>query len=147
MKKLLPAAIAGAAVAFVLAAAASATEMKGLRGHSLDQADKSFEAKRQIVNPGGFDRSWKEAPPQVPHKIDREEITIRNNSCLRCHDEENFQKEKAPRIGDSHYVDAAGKKLATMNMRRWFCTQCHAPQTDVNPLVENTFAGTPFKRP
>jgi cytochrome c-type protein NapB len=26
-----------------------------------------------------------------------------------------------------------------LRSRRYFCTQCHVPQTDVKPLVENRF--------
>ncbi|OAD21154.1 periplasmiC nitrate reductase, diheme cytochrome c subunit, partial [Candidatus Thiomargarita nelsonii] len=30
-------------------------------------------------------------------------------------------------------------ELANIAPLRYFCTQCHAPQVDAKPLVENTF--------
>jgi cytochrome c-type protein NapB len=29
--------------------------------------------------------------------------------------------------------------LAAVSARRYFCTQCHVPQVEVEPLVENRF--------
>jgi cytochrome c-type protein NapB len=29
--------------------------------------------------------------------------------------------------------------LADVSRRRYFCTQCHVPQTDARPLVGNSF--------
>ena len=31
--------------------------------------------------------------------------------------------------------------MKDMNMRRFFCAQCHVPQLEASPLVENTFEG------
>jgi len=145
MRKVLFAALAGLALLLGPGGIASA-EMRSLRETAIDAKDQSIEQAKQATVEGGFTRSWKEAPPQIPHTIDKDQITLKDNSCMRCHDEANYKKEKAPRIGDSHFVDAEGKKLATMNMRRWFCTQCHVPQLDIKPLVDNNFAGKPFKR-
>jgi cytochrome c-type protein NapB len=146
MRKILFAALAGALLALGPWGLAGAGELKSLRDVAINANDKSIEQVKQVTVEGGFTRSWKEAPPQIPHTIDKDQITLKDNSCMRCHDEANYKKEKAPRIGDSHYVDAEGKKLANMNMRRWFCTQCHVPQLDIKPVVDNAFAGQPFKR-
>lgn len=146
MKKVLFAALAGAVLMLGPWGFAGAAEMKSLRETAIDAGDKSIEQVKQVTVEGGFTRSWKEAPPQIPHTIDKDQITLKDNSCMRCHSEANFKKEKAPRVGDSHFIDAEGKKLADLNMRRWFCTQCHAPQADTKPLVDNAFAGQPFKR-
>ena len=47
--------------------------------------------------------------------------------------------------GKSHYIGAGGKEMQTISASRYFCTQCHVPQRDVKPLVENIFKGTPQK--
>jgi len=96
--------------------------------------------KQEIVQ-GGFGRSYKQQPPMIPHKIDKEEISLKLNTCLKCHSEKTYQARKAPKAGDSHYFDRDGKQLETISSRRWFCNQCHAPQEDAKPLVENTFEG------
>ena len=119
-----------------------ASAVSSLRGDNPLDAKAKMESKKRIVTKeGGFKRSWKLQPPVIPHKINKERITLEGNSCLRCHSLENYKKEKAPKIGDSHFIDASGKKLDKITMRRYFCVQCHAPQHNAKPLVENTFVG------
>ena len=77
----------------------------------------------------------------IPHAIEKYEISLRINGCLKCHSEETYQTEKAPKLGDSHYLDRDGKRLEKLSMRRYFCTQCHAVQFDGVPLVDNAFQG------
>ena len=36
-------------------------------------------------------------------------------------------------------MDRDGNFLAEVSPRRYFCNQCHVPQKDVKPLVENYF--------
>lgn len=145
MKKFILAMVGAAAMA-AASVTASAYDMTSLRGHALDSADKSFEAKKQITVQGGFTRSWETAPPAIPHTIDKDEVSIKNNTCLRCHSEANYKKEKSPKIGDSHFLDEKGQKQATMSMRRYFCGQCHVPQVEATPLVENTFVNQPYTK-
>jgi cytochrome c-type protein NapB len=80
-------------------------------------------------------------PPMVPHAVDKYEVNLKYNGCLKCHSEKTYEREKAPKIGDSHYVSRDGKVLETLSSRRYFCNQCHAPQVDAKPLVENKFVG------
>ncbi len=115
-------------------------EVATLRGNNpLDASAKQFDRRKQTTVEGKIERSWKQQPPSIPHKIEKDEITLQVNTCLRCHDAANFKKEKAPKVGDSHFVAADGTKSDQMDLRRYFCTQCHTPQLDVDPLVENTF--------
>ncbi len=115
-------------------------EVVTLRGDNpLDAAAKEFDRRKQITKDGNFERSWKQQPPTIPHKIEKDEITLQVNTCLRCHSADNYKKEKAPKVGDSHFVAADGSKSDKMDMRRYFCNQCHAPQLNVTPLIENTF--------
>jgi cytochrome c-type protein NapB len=39
----------------------------------------------------------------------------------------------------THFRDREGQELDNVSPRRYFCTQCHVPQTDAKPLVDNTF--------
>ncbi|PLY12021.1 MAG: nitrate reductase [Sedimenticola sp.] len=113
-----------------------------LRGNQelMDPAKEPDQKKQQVVQ-GGFERSYKIQPPMIPHKIDKEEINMKVNTCMKCHSEKTYEEKKAPKAGDSHYVDRDGKVLETVSSRRYFCNQCHAPQVEANPLVENTFIG------
>ena len=99
------------------------------------------ERYRVEVVEGGIPRSYKEQPPMIPHAIDKYEISLRLNSCLKCHSEETYKAEKAPKLGESHFLDRDGNRLPKVSMRRYFCTQCHAPQLNPPPLVDNTFQG------
>jgi len=140
LKKIALSALAlGALVAMQTAVSADVVSLRGaqeIKGESTD-----FARKDVLSATGGFERSWKLQPPTIPHNIDNDRISLRENTCLNCHSKETFKEEKAPMIGDSHFVDAAGVVLEDMNMRRHFCSQCHVPQMDANPLVENMFVG------
>jgi len=132
--------------AFVVGALAAtsvvAEDVTSLRGDVDLAADSTeFERRDELYSSGGFKRTWKLQPPVIPHKTDNDRVTMQENTCLNCHSKENAKKEDAPVIGDSHFVDAAGVVHEDMNMRRYFCSQCHVPQMDLDPLVENDFEG------
>lgn len=108
---------------------------------ALDAGSAPTERRRVEVVQGGISRSYKEQPPMIPHPIEKYEISLRGNGCLKCHSPETYQTEKAPKLGESHFLDRDGKRLEQVSMRRYFCTQCHAVQFDGVPLVENSFQG------
>ncbi len=115
-------------------------EVASLRGaHDLDAPAQAIEKKEQIKMDGGFERSWELQPPSIPHSIEKDRITLKENTCMKCHSKENFEKEKAPEIGQSHYVARDGSQLEKISSRRHFCNLCHTPQADAKPLVENEF--------
>ncbi len=115
-------------------------DVSSLRGvHALDAPAKAIEKKKQKKMTGGFDRSWKLQPPSIPHDIEKDRISLKENTCMKCHSKANFEKEKAPEIGESHYIARTGEMLKKPSSRRYFCNQCHTPQVDANPLVKNTF--------
>ena len=133
-------------MAVVVAAAsitvAGAGTISSLRGdNALPSEARMFDKKKVVSQDGGFKRSWKLQPPSIPHKTEKDRINLDENTCLSCHSPENYKAKKAKKIGDSHFVDASGKKSDKVNSRRWFCVQCHTPQKDAKPLVENTFQG------
>ena len=130
------------AVFTLVAAGAIADEVVSLRGEQGLAADSNeFARKDELHVSGGFDRSWKLQPPAIPHKTDNDRITLQENTCMSCHSPETYKEEKAPKVADSHFIDANGEVQTDLNMRRYFCSQCHVPQMDVNPLVENEFSG------
>lgn len=112
-----------------------------LRGDLSIDNDAQIPNKRRIykdVEP--FERSWKEAPPMMPHKD--YSITIQENRCMECHSEANYRTEEATKISDSHFLFHNGRKSHQVSGLRYFCNQCHSPQHKVEPLVDNNFKTT-----
>jgi len=119
---------------------------KPMRGADVSAVDQAPEAKKYLGGkPGGQEkvaRTFTSQPPVIPHAVENfDEITLEENQCLTCHSAANYQKKKAPKIGDSHFRDRDGKVLAEASAARHNCTQCHVPQVDAPPLVENDFKG------
>lgn len=139
MKKIIVTMCMGLALGVSVSAKADIVSLRG--DNPLDAKEQLFDNKKQQKQKGGFERSYKLQPPMIPHSIDKDQITLQTNTCMKCHSEKNYKKEKAPKAGDSHYVTRDGKTLDTVSSRRYFCTQCHAPQLDTTPLVENSFSG------
>lgn len=128
-------------------AAAPVTSMRGADVAAEDQAPdiKDYAGKR----PGAqkpIARTFREQPPVIPHAVANfDDINLEENQCLSCHGADTYKKKNAPKIGDSHFLDRDGKKLADVSGLRHNCTQCHVPQVDAPPLVENTFVGNARK--
>jgi len=114
-----------------------------------------------------FERAYTNAPPMIPHDVEGMlPIVASNNACLGCHMPEVAPSVKATAIPASHFanfrpatgmaadgkitkegkeVDNTGdfktivKKMSKLNPARFNCSQCHAPQANIDPLVANTF--------
>lgn len=84
-------------------------------------------------------RAYTSQPPTIPHAIDKYEITRNVNFCMYCHARVRTQELQAPMVSATHYMDRDHDYLAEISPRRYFCTQCHVPQTDAKPPVENEF--------
>lgn len=145
MKKRLFALLAGVLITTTLSSVAFAADPSLRGGRDLDKLSKMFDTPKQMKKEGGFDRSWDIAPPSIPHDISKDRVSLKENTCMKCHSAANFEKEKAPKAGDSHFMTRDGKTLEKVSTRRYFCQQCHTPQADLEPLVENTFKGLPQK--
>lgn len=78
-------------------------------------------------------------PPTIPHKIDNYQVDLKANRCMSCHSRTRIEETQAPMVSVTHYTSRDGEVLAEISPRRYFCTQCHVPQTDARPLVDNTF--------
>ncbi|MCY1353687.1 Nitrate reductase cytochrome c-type subunit (NapB) [compost metagenome] len=85
------------------------------------------------------ERNYPEQPPTIPHSIRGYLIDINSNKCLTCHSRAGSAKAQAPMISITHYMDRDGQPLAAVAPRRYFCTQCHVVQKEVQPLVGNTY--------
>ena len=130
-------------VVLIFSGAIMAGAVDSLRGgQALTDNAKEPVKKESLVVKGGIERSYKQQPPVIPHKTDKDEINLKVNTCLNCHSEKTYEAKKAPKVGDSHFVNRDGKVLTTISSRRYFCEQCHAPQVNADPLVENTFEGS-----
>lgn len=84
-------------------------------------------------------RNYPEQPPLIPHSIEGYEVSLRGNKCLSCHARSRVGESRAPMISITHFADRDGQFLASISPRRYFCTECHVPQHDVKPPVENGF--------
>ncbi|PWR03349.1 nitrate reductase [Meridianimarinicoccus roseus] len=84
-------------------------------------------------------RAYPEQPPVIPHSIEGYQLSVNANRCMSCHRREHTEGSGAPMISITHYMSRQGQMLADVSPRRYFCTQCHVPQADTAPLIENTF--------
>jgi cytochrome c-type protein NapB len=84
-------------------------------------------------------RNWPEQPPVIPHQIDNYQIDLNVNRCLTCHSRTAVEVSQAPMVSVTHFMNRDGQVLAAVTPRRFFCTQCHVPQHDVQPIVGNQF--------
>ena len=84
-------------------------------------------------------RNYPEQPPIIPHSIDGYQLSLKTNRCLDCHRRQYTEGSGAPMISVTHFMDRDNQVLADVTPRRYFCTACHVPQTDAQPLVPNTF--------
>lgn len=84
-------------------------------------------------------RGYPEQPPVIPHDIRGYEITRRVNKCMTCHSRRAAPDAGAPMISVSHFMDRDFMVLTGVSPRRYFCNQCHVPQTSAAELVGNEF--------
>ncbi len=115
-----------------------------------------------------FERAFTNAPPMISHDVEGMlPITTSTNTCLDCHMPEMAKNIPGTTpIPGSHFasfrpataIAADGKitkegksvnntsdfkviatKMDTLSHARFNCSQCHAPQSKMEPLVGNTF--------
>jgi len=138
--RFIPALALAAAVLFSGFGAASAQEkVLSERGDvAIDQTSKVDmfrpEKDKEIIP-----RNFQKQPPLIPHSVKGYNITQNFNKCMDCHSKERAEETGATKVAKSHYLDREDKKLSNISPRRYFCMQCHVPQFDAKPLVENTY--------
>ncbi|MEQ8356030.1 MAG: nitrate reductase cytochrome c-type subunit [Kiloniellaceae bacterium] len=84
-------------------------------------------------------RNYPEQPPVIPHSISGYQLSLNTNRCLECHRRQFTEASGAPMISVTHFMDRDFQILSDVAPRRYFCLQCHVPQTEAKPLVENDF--------
>lgn len=116
------------------------SEVTSLRGSAhLEQDSSAPEMKKYAKDGEPIARDYVQQPPLVPHKIDRYKINLKSNKCLSCHSWKNYREAGATKISQTHFEDRDKHVMANVSARRYFCTQCHVPQVNAQPLVENEF--------
>jgi cytochrome c-type protein NapB len=86
-----------------------------------------------------IERNYLLQPPLIPHQIEGYTITPKFNKCMSCHSWTKYKEANATKISQTHFESRDGIIMANISARRYFCVQCHVPQTNARPLVENTF--------
>ena len=132
------------ALAFALAAAPAfaadqAVKLQSLRGATpIDKTPEPDMFKQEKDRPP-IPRSFEQQPPLIPHTIRGYNITVNFNKCMDCHSWSKAKEMGATKVGESHFKDRDGQALKNISPRRYFCIQCHVPQTDAKPLVDNVY--------
>ena len=134
----------------IIVGCASYEPLTSMRGTDVSAEDKAPAQKMYSERTPGtgsrelLQRTFAQQPPLIPHAVEKyEPITRDSNDCLDCHISDEFKGNKMPRIGESHFSKTIKEKDGTpvVDMVRWQCTNCHVPQMDAPPLVENRFIG------
>lgn len=123
-----------------LAMPVTSAEVTSLRG-ATELNEDSSAPEQKIYNKDGepISRDYVQQPPLIPHKIDNYQINLKSNKCLSCHSWKHYREAGATKISQTHFEDREANVLANVSARRYFCTQCHVPQVNAQPLVGNTF--------
>ncbi len=121
-------------------AMAEHNSVSSLRGHvPLEEEAKAPPARKWVKDDEIKPRDYVQQPPLIPHSIKGYKINKKFNKCLTCHSWANYREAGATKISQTHFADRENNVLANVAPRRYFCTQCHVPQANAKPLVENTF--------
>ena len=121
----------------------------GVRKSGLNAGSENLpkiEYTNQAPIPGQvtkYKKSFVTAPPMIPHSTTgMVPIKIGKNQCVLCHMPNAAKRLNINSIPKDHFVDSFknGKKVGMrVAGSRYNCTQCHAPQAKVDPVVENKF--------
>lgn len=142
-------------------------ESLGLRKTDIYSEDSTIAEKTeyrtaQATTSTKIKRAFQDAPPMIPHDtIGMLPIKINDNRCVSCHMPEIAGSMGATPIPVSHFTDfrpkhkleggdftkvidnykneVSIKQEDTLQGSRFNCTLCHAPQSQGNLAVENTF--------
>ena len=142
-------------------------ESLGLRKTDLYTEDSTTASKTEYRTGSAgssakIKRAFQDAPPMIPHDTDGMlPIKIGDNQCSGCHMPEVASSMGATPIPVSHFTnfrpthnydgkqftksidvmknEVAIKETTHLQGARFNCSQCHAPQSQGNLAVENTF--------
>ena len=142
MRRILAPALACAlALALLPAFAADPAPVRidSLRGGLPLQKDTEPTGPRQERDRAPYERDFVQQPALIPHTISGYAVTKNFNKCMDCHAWNKAAAAGATKVSLTHFRTREGQELDNISPRRYFCTQCHVPQTDAKPLVPNTF--------
>ncbi|MEQ1517680.1 MAG: nitrate reductase cytochrome c-type subunit [Usitatibacteraceae bacterium] len=112
----------------------------GLRGSTpLDREAVSPLMPKMVNDDIRKGRAFAMQPPVIPHQIENYQIDRNFNKCMTCHGRDRIPESQAPMVSVTHFMDRDGNFRSEISPRRYFCTQCHVPQMEVKPPVENIF--------
>ena len=121
-------------------ASALENEVATLRAQTQIETQKKPNLIPKVINKDIKQvRNYPMQPPIIPHTIRNYEVNKNNNKCMTCHSRQRTKESQAPMVSVTHFMNREGNFLAEISPRRYFCNQCHVPQLDATPLVENTF--------
>ena len=121
-------------------AGTAVADLQSLRGADITPTLGAPDVLKFKKDKENIPRTFEEQPPLVPHLNDKYTINLTENKCLDCHMVQPGKDEaKSVVMSESHFTDRDGNKLDKPSGGRHFCTQCHVPQVDAQPLVGSTF--------
>jgi len=121
------------------AADAQPVKLQALRGGTPLDQDNPPMASHQERDSAPKERDFVQQPPLIPHTTAGYQITKNINKCMDCHAWQKTKASGATKVSVTHFRTREGTELDNISPRRYFCNQCHVPQTDAKPLVDNTF--------
>lgn len=115
-------------------------QVANLRGPvDLSEENEAPRMAQEVNDDIRTDRDYPMAAPTIPHKIEGYQIDLKANKCLSCHNRQRVEESQAVMVSVTHFMNREGNFLADVSPNRYFCTQCHASQLDVQPLIDNDF--------
>ena len=108
-------------------------------GVAAELGDRARFVPADVTDDRRVARNYPEQPPVIPHNVRDYQLNLNTNRCLTCHSRQYTEAVQAPMISITHYLDREGQTLGAVSPRRYFCMQCHVPQTAAQPLVPNMF--------
>lgn len=127
-------------VGLLQANTALAQEVQSLRGAlPLDVEPQTPDISKWQQDGPPIPRAYLQQPPLIPHNVEGYTIDTRQNKCLTCHSWAKARESHATKISLTHFRNRFGTEMSDVSPQRYFCTQCHVPQRDVAPLVQNEF--------
>lgn len=142
MKKILLAtAIISSSLITSAAIAETVQSLRGpisIEGQSMQPMLKKWQPDRDPIP-----RDYVQQPPLIPHKVEGYRVNLKSNKCLSCHSWTNYKQMGATKISQTHFMNRNGNVQSNVAARRYFCLQCHVPQKEAQPLVENKFKPVP----
>ena len=120
-------------------------KLKTLRSTEITASDPAGDGTRYAPDTSALPRDFVQQPPLIPHDVSKYEISTNFNKCMDCHSAARYVEMNTTRVPPSHFKTRTGQELSNLSPSRYFCTQCHVPQVDARPLVNNAYQSSTRK--